>query len=184
MTKLIILDRDGVINQDSPNYIKSVAEWIPIAGSIEAIAQLSQSGWKIVIATNQSGLARGLFCLKDLDAMHQKLQHLVANHGGHIAGIFYCPHLPDDGCNCRKPKVGLLNAIEQQLGLSVQGQYFVGDSIKDLQAAQLKSCQGILVKTGKGQDTFEKLASMPELNAPWVFESLAEVATHLLQMES
>ena len=114
--KLIILDRDGVINQDSDAYVKSVDEWIPIAGSIDAIARLSRAGFTLVVATNQSGLARGLFDLDDLEAMHTKLNDLVIGAGGELSGIFYCPHGPDDGCHCRKPAAGLLDCHCRRIG--------------------------------------------------------------------
>ena len=150
---LVILDRDGVINFDSDDYIKSVDEWIPIPGSIEAIARLSKAGYQIAVATNQSGIARGLFDLDELEAMHAKLRDSVAELGGAIAGIFYCAHHPDDDCECRKPKPGLINAIERELGISASGAWLVGDSQKDLEAALVKHCKPILVKTGKGEKT-------------------------------
>ena len=112
--KLVILDRDGVINLDRPDFVKSADECVPIAGSIEAIARLSQAGFTVVIATNQSGLARGKFDLDDLEAMHEKITQLVEDHGGEISAIFYCPHAPEDHCKCRKPKPGLIDAIEAE----------------------------------------------------------------------
>src|SRR5690606_38178932 len=124
--KLIILDRDGVINEDSDDYVKSVEEWIPIPGSIEAIADLSKAGYTIPIASNQSGIGRGLFELDDLQAMHQKLITLVGTQGGKVDGIFYCPHAPEDNCARRKPKPGLINAIESEFGITVAGCYIVG----------------------------------------------------------
>lgn len=164
MSELVILDRDGVINFDSDTYIKSLAEWQPIPGSIEAIAQLSQAGMTVVVATNQSGISRGLFDLDDLEAMHKQLNQLVEEAGGKIAGIFYCPHLPEDNCNCRKPKTGLLDAIAEELQCDVTGAVFVGDSLKDLQTALAKNCVPILVKTGKGETTLEQLSAgaLPE----------------------
>jgi len=151
--KLIILDRDGVINEDSDDYIKSAQEWVPIPGSIEAIAALSKAGYTIAIATNQSGISRHLFDEFDLAAMHQKMCELVEEQGGVISGVFFCPHGPDDGCECRKPAIGLLQQIESEFGTSVTGAPFVGDSAKDLLAAKLAGCVPVLVLTGKGTAT-------------------------------
>lgn len=156
---LLILDRDGVINQDSDQYIRNLAQWIPIPGSIEAIAALSNHGYSVAIATNQSGLSRGYFTLDTLEEIHAELCRLVEEAGGSIAGIFYCPHLPAEGCNCRKPGTGLLQAIELELGESASNAYFVGDSLKDLQAAQTYGCQPLLVRTGKGSNTEHQLNS-------------------------
>lgn len=151
--KLIVLDRDGVINEDSDDYIKSVDEWVPIPGSIEAIAALSKAGYTIAVATNQSGISRRLFDEFDLAAMHQKMCDLVEEEGGQISGVFFCPHGPDEGCECRKPGIGLLKQIESEFGTSVAGAPFVGDSAKDLLAAKLAGCQPVLVLTGKGAAT-------------------------------
>ncbi len=151
--KLIILDRDGVINEDSDDYIKSAEEWVPIAGSIEAIAALSKAGYTIAVATNQSGISRHLFDAFDLAAMHQKMCDLVEEQGGEIAGVFFCPHGPDEGCECRKPGIGLIKQIESEFGTSVTDAPFVGDSDKDLLAARLAGCRPVLVLTGKGAAT-------------------------------
>ncbi|MEH6580642.1 MAG: D-glycero-beta-D-manno-heptose 1,7-bisphosphate 7-phosphatase [Halioglobus sp.] len=156
---LLILDRDGVINEDSDNYIRKLEDWRPIAGSIEAIAELSRAGFRIAIATNQSGLGRGYFDLDDLESIHSKLCSLVEEHGGKIDGIFYCPHLPDAGCDCRKPRTGLLASIERELGLPAKGAIFIGDSLKDLQAARAFGCKPMLVQSGKGEQTLSVLQS-------------------------
>ncbi len=153
----IILDRDGVINQDSDAYIKSPDEWIPIPGSLEAIARLSQAGYQVVVATNQSGLARGLFDQATLDAIHHKMESAIHQHGGELAGIYYCPHGPDDGCSCRKPKPGLLQQIEQELGIDPTQTVLVGDSLRDLQAATAFGIKPILVLTGKGIETAKEI---------------------------
>lgn len=176
---LVILDRDGVINFDSDDYIKSAAEWHPIPGSLEAIARLSQAGFTVAVATNQSGLGRGLFDLDDLEAMHAKLEEALQALGGQLAGIFYCPHHPDDQCACRKPLAGLIDAIEAELGLSAQGAALVGDSLRDLEAGKIKGCELILVKTGKGEKT---LATLPEelQEEVSVFPDLAAAADYLL----
>lgn len=156
---LLVLDRDGVINADSDDYIRNLGDWAPLPGSIEAIAALSRAGYRIAIATNQSGLSRGYFTLDQLEEIHAALCQAVEEQGGHIAAIFYCPHLPEEGCNCRKPATGLLDAIEQELGESLRGAYFIGDSLKDLQAGQAAGCQPVLVKTGKGQATLKQIHS-------------------------
>lgn len=154
--RLIILDRDGVINQDSDSYVRSVDEWQPIKGSIEAIANLHKKGFTICVATNQSGIGRGYFDLDELEAMHRKLHALVEREGGNITGIAFCPHSPEDECKCRKPLTGLFMQIASQLGLSnLKGSYSVGDSLRDLEAAASSGCQPILVKTGKGMLTLE-----------------------------
>jgi D-glycero-D-manno-heptose 1,7-bisphosphate phosphatase len=181
---VLVLDRDGVINEDSDDYIRQLADWHPIPGSIEAIAKLSNAGFQIAIATNQSGLGRGYFGLDELEEIHQHLCQLVEEQGGQIDGIFYCPHLPDAGCNCRKPATGLLEAIEQELDQPLAGSYFIGDSLKDLQAARAYACQPILVRTGKGAGTLEKLkATGADLHNPEqipVYDNLAAAAQAII----
>lgn len=180
---IIVLDRDGVINYDSDAYVKSADEWIPLPGSIEAMAELSRAGYQLVIATNQSGLALGLFDLDDLEAMHAKMRALVEDAGGEIAAIFYCPHSDKDNCRCRKPKAGLLDAIEAEFDTSLHDCYMVGDKLKDLQAALEKGCKPVLVKTGAGERTLQQLISEPDerLADTAVFDDLAQVADFLLQ---
>lgn len=150
---VILLDRDGVINQDSDAYVKSVDEWQPILGSIKAIAALSKAGFSIFVVTNQSGIARGYYDIATLDAMHDKMIQLVAAEGGQIQGIQYCPHGPDDNCGCRKPKSGMIEAIEKELGKNFKDTpaIMVGDSIRDLEAGHNRGCQPVLVLTGKGR---------------------------------
>jgi len=155
--KLILLDRDGVINHDSDEYIKSPGEWQPIPGSLDAIAKLTQNGYTIAVVTNQSGLARKLFDENTLAEIHDKMQAMVIKHGGKIDKIVYCPHHPDDNCECRKPKIDLLKQLQQHYQHSLQDVYFVGDSLKDLQAAEQVGAIGILVLTGKGNKTFSEL---------------------------
>lgn len=156
-SEIIILDRDGVINIDSPDYIKSAAEFEPLPGSIEAIARLFKSGFRIYVATNQAGLAKGKFDLQALRAMHQKLNDLVIQAGARIEQIFYCPHHPDEHCNCRKPAPGLLHQIAEHAGRSVFNQDFVGDSLKDIQAADAAGANPILVLTGNGTTTAQQI---------------------------
>lgn len=177
--KLIVLDRDGVINEDSDEYIKSADEWVPITGSMEAIARLNRGGYRVVVATNQSGISRGMFDLETLSAMHKKMHELAGVAGAHIEGIFFCPHGPDDKCNCRKPKPGLFQEIQARTGFNLDGVPCVGDSLRDLQAGASQGCLTFLVKTGKGKKTLEK--SKDELpKGTLVFDNLAAVAEHLV----
>ena len=172
---IVVLDRDGVINVDSADYIKSADEWIPLPGSISAIANLCAKGYQIYLATNQAGLARGLFDLPALQEMHSKLKKLVEEEGGSIAGIFFCPHHPNDACDCRKPKPGLLRQIEHAASTSLIGQPFVGDSLKDIQAASAIGARPILVRTGNGRTTeAELLDSTIE-----IFDDLSSFAEHM-----
>ena len=176
--KLIILDRDGVINQDSDEYIKSPQEWQPIPGSLEAIARLHREGYKILVATNQSGVARGLFTMNDLNSIHQKMVEEIRRSGGEIDGIFFCPHGPDDHCNCRKPKTGLFEEIADRMQLSLEGVLAVGDSERDLIAAQAVNARPVLVLTGKGKKTRRSVAKkMPELP---VYDNLSAFSDALL----
>ena len=177
--KLIVLDRDGVINEDSDEYVKSPEEWVPITGSLEAIARLNRGGYRVVVATNQSGISRGMFDLETLSAMHKKMHDLASEVGAHIDGIFFCPHGPDDKCNCRKPKPGLFQEIQARLGTSLQGVPCVGDSLRDLQAGKSQGCTTFLVKTGKGKRTLDtKKNELPE--GTEVFDNLMAVAEHLV----
>lgn len=180
---IIVLDRDGVINYDADGYVKSADEWTPLPGSIDAMAALSRAGYQLVLATNQSGLALGLFDLDDLEAMHAKMRALVEDAGGEIAAIFYCPHGPDDRCRCRKPATGLLDAIEAEFDTSLHDCYMVGDKLKDLQAALGKGCKPVLVKTGAGEQTLQQLISEPDerLADTAVFDDLAQFSDFLLQ---
>lgn len=176
--KLVILDRDGVINHDSAAYIKSPEEWKPIPGSLEAIALLSQAGYRVLVATNQSGVGRGLFEMSTLNAIHDKMHRALGLAGGRIDGIFYCPHAQDAGCNCRKPKPGLLEEIAHRFGVSLEGVPFIGDSLRDLQAAAAVGAKPILVLTGKGKKT-RKDGNLPEGTV--VYDDLAAAVRNLLQ---
>ena len=153
--KLVILDRDGTINQDSDNYIKSPAEWKPIPGSLEAIARLTQGGWRIVVATNQSGIARGLFDMATLNAIHAEMHRAVGQAGGRIDAVFFCPHAADSHCECRKPKPGLLREISARMGVELEGVPMIGDSLRDVEAAAAVGARPWLVLTGKGRKTRE-----------------------------
>lgn len=160
MNPLVILDRDGVINVDSEDYVRSPDEWIPIPGSLDGIARLCAAGARVTVATNQSGIARGLFGLDALAAMHEKLCEGVAALGGRIETIAFCPHGPDDGCDCRKPRPGLIHQIEARLGVSAAGAFLVGDSRRDLEAGLAAGCRPALVLTGKGQATLPRAADL------------------------
>jgi len=174
--RLVILDRDGVINQDSAQFVKSAEEWVALPGSLEAIARINRAGFKVVIATNQSGLGRGLFNMAALNAMHHKLRTELAAVGGQLDGIFICPHLPDEGCECRKPLPGLFNAIAQRFEVDLTDVIAVGDSRRDLDAAAAVGCQPCLVLTGNGRKTLEK-GDLPARTTVW--ENLMAVAVAL-----
>ncbi len=179
--KLLILDRDGVINEDSDAFIKSAEEWVPIPGSIEAVAKLSRQ-YRVYIATNQSGIGRGLFDESQLEAMHDKLNRLVEVEGGQIEAIYYCPHLPEDNCQCRKPRPGLLTQIGAHAGSSLESVPVVGDSLRDLEAAIAVGAKPVLVMTGKGSNTYTMLKSTNStlLETIDCYPSLAEFADSLL----
>ena len=176
--KLVILDRDGVINHDSASYIKSPEEWKPIAGSLEAIALLNQAGYRVLVATNQSGIGRGLFDMATLNAIHDKMHRALSLVGGRVDGIFYCPHAQDAGCACRKPRPGLLDEIAKRFGVSLDGVPFIGDSLRDLQAGAAVGAQPVLVLTGKGKK-IRKDGDLPEGTV--VHADLAEAVRSLLQ---
>lgn len=175
---VLVLDRDGVVNADSPDYIKHPDEWLPIPGSVEAIARASADGYTIAIATNQSGVGRGYFDLDMLSAINDKMIEAVEAAGGRIDVIAFCPHKPDEGCDCRKPKAGLLQRIESELGTPLAGQWMVGDSMKDINAARSMSMQPVLVRTGNGTRTEGELADADDV---LVFDSLAAAVDNLLE---
>lgn len=176
---LVILDRDGVINHDSDNYIKSLDEWVPYPASITAIARLTQAGYTVAVATNQSGIARGYYSEATLHAMHDQLTALVEAEGGGIAHIAYCPHGPDDNCRCRKPLPGMLQNIQQHLGLaSLTRSWMVGDSLRDLQAGEAVGCKTALVRTGKGVKTEQRGVGLEKAK---VFDDLAQFVEWLIR---
>ncbi|MGB5707306.1 MAG: D-glycero-beta-D-manno-heptose 1,7-bisphosphate 7-phosphatase [Arenicellales bacterium] len=174
--RLIILDRDGVINQDSDDFIKSPGEWQPIPGSLEAISRLCQAEYKVVVISNQSGISRGLLTFNTLNRIHQKMLKQLHGLGGEINAIFFCPHGPDDGCQCRKPAPGLFNELQQRLQCSLSGVDAVGDSLRDLQAARTASANPVLVRSGKGARTEIQLRQesvTAEFGGVPVFDDLA-----------
>ncbi len=175
--KLVILDRDGVINEDYDNFIKSPDEWIPIPGSLEAITLLNKHGYTIAVATNQSGIARGLYSIETLDAIHEKMHHAVEKAGGEIAAVYYCPHVNEDQCDCRKPKSKMAEDIGKQFAIDLKGVPGIGDSLRDLQAFANVGCQPMLVLTGKGKKTLAE-GNLPD--GTIVFNHLAEAVQHII----
>lgn len=179
--KLVILDRDGVINRDSAQFIKSPEEWIPIPGSLEAIAMLNQSGFRVALATNQSGIERGLFDMATLNAIHDKMHRALGQFGGRIDALFYCPHTADSHCNCRKPNPGMLEEISRRFSTDLAGVPSVGDSLRDLQAGLSLGAQPILVRTGKGEKTLAA-GDLPE--GTWICADLMEAAQRIIDNQA
>jgi D-glycero-D-manno-heptose 1,7-bisphosphate phosphatase len=183
--KLIILDRDGTINEDRDDFVKTPDEWVPIPGALEAIARLNQAGWHTVVATNQSGLGRGTFDMATLNAMHVKMNQLLAKQGGRIDAVFFCPHTPEDGCSCRKPLPGLFEQIGERFGVPLRDVPVVGDSLRDLQAGAAVGCQPHFVRTGKGgrlgDAAIEALCA--QVPGTRVHADLAAFAEHLIRRE-
>jgi D-glycero-D-manno-heptose 1,7-bisphosphate phosphatase len=184
--KLIILDRDGTINEDRDDFIKSADEWVPLPGALEAIARLNHAGWHVVVASNQSGLGRGLFDVAALNAMHSKMGKLLAAQGGKVDAIFYCPHTPDDACTCRKPLPGMFEQIIERYGLDMatntQRVHTVGDSLRDLQAGAAAGCVPHLVLTGKGAKYQRTTAPADWPAGTQTHVDLAAFAEHLLAL--
>ena len=176
--KIVILDRDGVINYDSDQYIKSPAEWRAMPGSLEAIAKLTQAGYKVVIASNQSGLGRGLFDMDTLNAIHDKMHRAVQAVGGRIDAVFYCPHTSDSKCNCRKPKPGMFQRIGACFNTDLSDAYVIGDSLRDLQPAASVGARSVLVLTGKGEAT-QAEGNLPE--GTLIFSDLAAAVEYILK---
>jgi len=175
---LVILDRDGVINEDSPRHIRSPEDWIPIPGSLDAIARLNRAGFHVVIATNQSGISRRLFNIVTLNKIHAALHRQLAEVGGHVEAIFICPCLPKDNCACFKPNPGMLLDIATRLRLSLDDVCYVGDKITDVEAARAAGARPVLVTTGHGQKTIEE---HPELDDVEIYDDLAEVVDALIE---
>lgn len=178
MMPIVILDRDGVINYDSDEYIKSPDEWRAIPGSLEAIAELNRAGFSVMVVTNQSGIARGLYSFETLEKIHEKLLNELGSFGGSIKDIFFCPHHPDDHCDCRKPKPGMLYQLQKKYSADLTKIFFIGDSIYDIKAAQEVGCTPILVLTGKGKKT---LQTYPDLNPVQHFNDLATAVEYILK---
>lgn len=179
MARLILLDRDGVINFDSPDYIKTAAEWRPIPGSLEAIAALRANGYRVAVCTNQAGIARGRLSLPDLEAIHAKMNRALSTLNARLDGLIYCPHRPEDACSCRKPQPGMLLEMMRQLCTTAQDTVYVGDSLRDVQAARAAACRAVLVRTGNGRRA-ERDAAQQRLRFD-VFDDLAAFARHAIQ---
>jgi D-glycero-D-manno-heptose 1,7-bisphosphate phosphatase len=183
--KLIILDRDGTINEDRDDYVKSADEWVPIPGALEAIARLNQAGWHTVVASNQSGIGRGTFDMTTLNAMHIKMSQMLAKLGGRIDAVFFCPHVPDDHCTCRKPLPGLFQQIGERFGVALTDVPVVGDTLRDLQSGTAVGCQPHLVRTGKAArlDAGQLQALCAQVPGTCVHADLGAFAEHLLRLE-
>ncbi len=175
--RIVILDRDGVINQDSPDYIKCPDEWQPIPGSLEAIALLHQNGYSIHVATNQAGIARGFIAESSLTAIHEKMSTMIVAAGGKLSSIHYCPHHPDDRCGCRKPAPGLLHRIATESGIDIAQVPYVGDSLKDVEAAEAAGCKAVLVLTGNGVETRKLRPNMGQ-----VYDDLLTYAKDIISL--
>jgi D-glycero-D-manno-heptose 1,7-bisphosphate phosphatase len=175
--KLVILDRDGVINRESDAFIKTPEEWIPLPGSLKAIADLNQAGFTVVVASNQSGVGRGLMSLEMLERIHARMQAALKAVGGHLDGIFFCPHTPKDHCDCRKPLPGLFTQIAEHYQLSLKGVPAVGDSVRDIEAARAVGARPILVRSGRGASALQKL---PDRKGLEVYADLAAAARQLI----
>ena len=177
--KSVILDRDGVINEDSAGYIKSLAEWVPISGSLQAIADLSKSGFSVFVITNQSGIGRGLIKREQLTEIHHYLLKVVESAGGKIEQVLFCPHHPDEGCGCRKPATGMLQKITQNYTVDFTKSYLIGDRLSDLYLGDHVGAQSILVLTGAGKETE---AQLPQPHSYPIFANLAAAANSILQI--
>ncbi len=174
---LVVLDRDGVINRESAEFIKTADEWLPLGGSLEAIAALSQAGFTVVVATNQSGVGRGLISAAALRDINCRMQQGIERAGGKLAGIFVCPHRPEDDCSCRKPKPGLLRQIEAEFGCSLKDRPVIGDSARDIEAARAIGARAILVRTGNGIETERRIRDAHSVE---VYDDLAAAAGSLI----
>ena len=179
-TKLVILDRDGTINVEREDYVKSVDEWQPLPGALEAVARLNHAGWHVAVLSNQSGLGRGLFDTAALNAMHAKMNRLLATVGGRVDAVFFCPHTPEDGCVCRKPRSGLFEQVGERFGIELKGVAAVGDSLRDLQAAESAGCEPHLVLTGNGVQLQRAGRSAEWPAATMVHQDLSAFAEHLI----
>ena len=185
MMKLIILDRDGTLNEDRDDFVKSPEEWVPLPGALEAISRLNHAGWHTVLATNQSGLGRGLFDMASLNAMHLKMNQALAKLGGRIDAVFFCPHTPEEHCACRKPLPGLMHQVAERYGVALRDVPMVGDSLRDLQAGAAAGCPTHLVRTGKGAlfDDVKIAEVLQQVPGTQVHADLAAFAELLIQHE-
>lgn len=176
----IILDRDGVINYDSAEYIKSPEEWQAIPGSLEAIAQLNRHGFRVLVVTNQSGIGRGFYDIETLDNIHEKFLRELAAVGGYVDEIFFCPHHPNDGCTCRKPKPGLFYKLQEKYPVNFAETFFIGDSLGDVQVAKVVGCEPLFVLSGKGD---EALSAYPEFASVLRFPHLTSAVDYVISKQ-
>jgi len=183
--KLVILDRDGTINECRDDYVKTVEEWVPVPGALEAVARLNHAGWHTVVATNQSGLGRGLFDMTTLNGMHIKMNQLLARQGGRIDAVFFCPHTPTDGCDCRKPLPGLFEQIGERFGVDLTEVVCVGDTLRDIQAGAAVGCKTHLVRSGQAAqlDAAQLQALCDQVPGTLMHDDLAAFAEHLIGAE-
>ena len=183
--KLIILGRDGILNEFHEDHIKAPEEWIPVPGALEAVARLNHAGWHVVVATNQSGIGRGMIDMATVNAVHAQMMRSLQGHGGRIDAVFLCPHTPDDACDCRKPLPGMALDIGRRYGVDLRQVPVVGDTLRDLQAAQAAGCEPHLVRCGRAAllDAAEVAEMVAQVPGTFVHESLGELATHLLERE-
>ncbi len=183
--KLVILGRDGVLNQYRDDHVKDPAEWIPIEGALDAVARLNHAGWHAVVATNQAGIGRGMIDMASLNAVHARMMKLLAAQGGRVDAVFFCPHTPEDGCDCRKPKPGMMQQIADRWGADLADVPMVGDSLRELQAAQNAGCQPHLIRSGRAANlgAAELDAWRAEVPSLHVHSSLAAFAEHLLSLD-
>ncbi len=178
--KLVVLDRDGVINEARDDVIKETQDFVPIEGSLEAIARLSQNDYRVIVITNQSGIAHGLLTVDDVSKVHNHMQQLVSSYGGRIDAVLFCPHAPDDDCGCRKPKPGMLHDLMERLNIELNGVPLVGDSLRDLQTAMVVGATPVLVKTGHGAATLEE---NKHLDSVEIYDDLADFVEQMLEVE-
>ena len=183
--KLVILDRDGTINEDRNDFVKSVDEWVPIPGALEAIARLNHAGWHVVIATNQSGIGRGIFDMSALNAMHLKMNQLLAKLSGRVDAVFFCPHVADDNCQCRKPLPGMFKQISERFGVDLNKVLVAGDSLRDLQAGAALGCEPHLVRTGKAaaMSDVQLAQTVATVQGTFVHTDLKAFAEFVIQRE-
>ncbi len=179
--RLLVIDRDGVINEEAEDFVKTPAEWIPIPGSLEAIARASKAGVRCVVMSNQSGLARGLLNIETLNAIHRKMSNMLWKMGGSVEAVFFCPHGPDEGCACRKPRPGMLEQIQKRTQVPFHAMAVIGDRATDVEAAQTVNAQPVLVKTGHGQATLE---SDIDLRGTLVYDTLASAVDAIISLHN
>jgi D-glycero-D-manno-heptose 1,7-bisphosphate phosphatase len=183
--RLVILGRDGILNAFREDHVKDPAEWRSLPGALEAVARLNQGGWQVVVATNQAGIGRGMFDMASLNAVHAHMMKELALQGGRIDAVFFCPHAPEDMCDCRKPLPGLLHDIARRFGVDLRHVPMVGDTLRDLEAAQAAGCEAHLVLTGRaaGLDEAALARMLERVPTTRLHADLGAFADHLLRRE-